>query len=103
MIFFTEHIFPNLLALPLGFGLGLFYFTALWLTVKHLTRSKHPVFLIIASGTVRLAIALGALYLIIGGHWERVFIALAGFLFARTILINRWRPQAPLNELLLEE
>ncbi|ANV89002.1 ATP synthase subunit I [Picosynechococcus sp. PCC 7117] len=103
MNLFLEKITPNLFVFPLGFGLGLFYFTALWFTVKQLTRSQHPVLLIITSGVVRLILAMTALYFMIGGHWERVLIALAGFLLARTILINRWRPQTSLSELLLEE
>ncbi|MEB3226460.1 MAG: ATP synthase subunit I [Synechococcus sp.] len=103
MNLFLERITPNLFVFPLGFALGLFYFTALWFTVKRLTRSKHPVLLIIISGAMRLMLAMVALYLMVDDHWERILIALGGFLVARTLLINRWRPKTSLNDLLLEE
>lgn len=103
MKFSLELLIPDLFVFPLGFGLGIFYFTALWFTVKHLTRSKHPVLLIIMSGTARLLLAMVAFYFMVDGHWERVLIVLSGFLLARTLLIVRWGPQTSLNELLLEE
>jgi F1F0 ATPase subunit 2 len=80
-------------------GLGLFYFSCLWFTVRRLGRSQHPVFLMIGSGGARLSVALLGFYLIVGGHWERLLIALVGFLIARTLLIARWQP----HELLVLE
>jgi hypothetical protein len=44
-----------------------------------------------------------AFYFIIGGRWERLLIALVGFLLARTLLIARWRPQTSLTDLALED
>jgi F1F0 ATPase subunit 2 len=93
----------DLFVFPLGFGLGIFYFTCLWFTVQHLTRTQHPVLLIVSSGVARLSVALLAFYFLIGGHWERIIIALLGFLLARTLLIARWRPQTRLADLGLED
>jgi len=93
----------DLFIFPLGFGLGIFYFTCLWFTVQHLTRTQHPVLLIVSSGVARLSVALLAFYFLIGGHWERIIIALLGFLLARTLLIARWRPQTRLADLGLED
>jgi F1F0 ATPase subunit 2 len=96
-------LLPDLFIFPLGFVLGIFYFSCLWFTVQHLTRTQHPVLLMVGSGTARLSVALLSFYFIIGGHWERLIIALLGFLLARTLLIARWRPHASLSHLMLED
>lgn len=83
----------GLLILPLSFGLGILYFSCLWLTVQNLARTQHPVLLIVGSGVLRMMVALVALYLMVGGYWERLLIALVGFLLARSLLIAHWRPQ----------
>ncbi len=93
-------LLPDLFAFPIGFALGLFYFSFLWFTVQRLVSSRHPVLLMVGSGLARLSVALLGFYLIVGGHWERLLIALAGFLMARTLLIARWRPQNSLGEIL---
>lgn len=93
----------GLLVLPLGFALGIFYFSCLWFTVQQLPRSQHPVLLMVGSAVVRLSVALLAFYLMVGGQWERLLIALLGFLLARSLLIARWRPPTSLAELLWED
>ncbi len=103
MNLFIHTLLPDLMILPLGFVLGIFYFSCLWLTVQNLTRSQHPVLLMVSSGVIRLSVAILGFYFMIGGHWERLLIALVGFLLARTLLIARWRPQASLTNLMLEE
>jgi F1F0 ATPase subunit 2 len=100
MNLFVNTLLPDLFALPIGFALGLFYFSFLWFTVQRLVSSRYPLLLMVGSGLVRLSVALLGFYLIVGGHWERLLIALAGFLMARTLLIARWRPQAALGEML---
>ncbi len=93
MNFFLHTLLPDLVALPMGLVLGLFYFSCLWFTVRRLGSSQHPVLLMIGSGGARLSVALLGFYVIVGGHWERLLIALAGFLIARALLIARWQPQ----------
>jgi F1F0 ATPase subunit 2 len=93
----------GLWVLPIGFGLGIFYFSCLWFTVQRLPHSPHPVGLIVGSGILRLSVAMLGFYLIVGGHWERLLIALAGFLLARSLLIARWKPQPSLTDLALED
>jgi F1F0 ATPase subunit 2 len=85
----------ELLSLPLGFALGLFYFTCLWFTVRQLPRTRHPVLLM-------LGLAIAALVWMVQGHWERLLIALLGFLLARGLLIARWGIQASLEDVLAE-
>jgi F1F0 ATPase subunit 2 len=89
----------GLLVLPIGFGLGIFYFSCLWFTVQSLPRTQHPVLLMVGSGIARLGIALLGFYLIAGQQWQFLLIALLGFLLARSLLIARWRPQTTLADL----
>jgi F1F0 ATPase subunit 2 len=89
----------GLLVLPIGFALGIFYFTCLWFTVQRLPRTQHPVLLMVGSGIARLGIALLGFYLIAGQQWQFLLIALVGFLLARSLLIARWRPQTRLADL----
>lgn len=103
MNLFIHTLLPDLFVFPLGFVLGIFYFSCLWFTVQHLTRTKHPLLLMVGSGVVRLSVALLSFYFIIGGHWERLMIALVGFLLARTLLIARWRPHSSFTDLMLED
>jgi F1F0 ATPase subunit 2 len=103
MSFFIQTLLPDLFAFPIGFALGLFYFSFLWFTVQKLVSSPHPVLLIVGSGLARLSVALLGFYLLVGGHWERLLIALLGFLIARTLLIARWQPKTSLADLLALE
>ncbi len=96
-------LFPDFLTFTLGLILGIFYFSCLWFTVQHLTHTQHPVLLIVGSGIGRLSVALLSLYFIVGGDWERLIIALLGFLLARTLLIAHWRPRSSFNNLILED
>ncbi|MDJ0677615.1 MAG: ATP synthase subunit I [Calothrix sp. MO_167.B42] len=82
-----------LLALTLGFGLGIFYFTSLWVTVRQLPTTQQPILLIIGSLLSRLSIAIFGFYLVMDGSWKRLLIALLGFVLARSILIRRWQPK----------
>ncbi len=91
------------LALSIGFAIGLFYFSCLWLTVQQLTRTQHPVLLMVGSGVARLSIALLGFSLTTDGYWERLLAALLGFVLARSLLIARWRIETPLEDLLVGE
>ena len=87
---YSMHI---LLALTFGFAIGIFYFSSLWVTVRHLPTTQKPVLLIIGSLIGRLSIAILGFYLIMDGRWEKLLIALLGFVLARGILIRRWKPR----------
>jgi F1F0 ATPase subunit 2 len=76
-------------ALLLGFALGIFYFGSLWITVRELPRTALPIHLIVGSYIGRLVIAGFGFYLIMDGHWERGIFAVAGYILARTFLVQR--------------
>ena len=75
-----------------GLALGGFYFTALWHTVKKLSTARHPARLMVMSLLVRLSVLLAGLYVLMAGQWERLAVAMLGFLLVRKILTVRLGP-----------
>ncbi|NIP71970.1 MAG: ATP synthase subunit I [Gammaproteobacteria bacterium] len=82
------------LALAAGMAFGAVYLMGLWLTVRRLPRASHPGLLALGSLVVRLGLLLGGLFLVADGQWQRIVIALAGFLLIRTVLVRRLGPPA---------
>ena len=81
---------PLAAAFILGMVLSGIYFGALWLTVRHLVQQKYPGAVLLLSLTLRLALLLSVFYLIVdGGHWQRLLVAVIGFIAVRSVLI-RW-------------
>jgi F1F0 ATPase subunit 2 len=82
------------LTILVGFGLGLFYFGGLWLTVKHIPDSRRRTSLIIGSFLARNAVCFGLIALIVrGGHWERGVLCILGFIIARILMIQHLSPR----------
>jgi len=77
------------LAFIAGLVLGAIYFIALWRTVKKLPEASHPVRLMLGSFVLRMTVALAGFYFVMSGHWERLAVALMGFLFMKVILTRR--------------
>jgi F1F0 ATPase subunit 2 len=78
------------LAFAAGLILGGFYFIALWRTVRMLPDTSRPLRLMLGSFAVRMAIVLPGFYFVMGGQWERLIVALAGFILMRRILTHRF-------------
>lgn len=74
------------LALAGGTLLGVFYFGTLWLVVRRLDRLGRPAVWLGVTGILRLAVALGLFALLVGVRWERLVVALVGFLGVRLVL-----------------
>ena len=72
-----------------GMALGLFYFEALWLTVRRLSAHPRPSLLMFESLVVRLAVALAGFYVVMDGSWERLAACLAGFFVMRAFVSRR--------------
>jgi len=72
-----------------GIALGLIYFGGLWWTVRRLSRSTAPALLAIVSLSLRMALLLAGLYLLLQGQWPRLLAALVGVLLARAFLIRK--------------
>ena len=76
-----------------GLVLGAFYFVALWRTVNRLSSTTSPVRLMLGSLILRLAVVTAGFYFVMGGHWERLAVAMLGFVVIRKILTYRLGPQ----------
>jgi F1F0 ATPase subunit 2 len=74
-----------------GVILGLFYFGSLWFTLLYLSKTQRQVLVTVGSFFIRLAVTLFGFYLVMGGHWERLLIALGGFILGRIFLTRRLR------------
>jgi F1F0 ATPase subunit 2 len=88
----TNLLISLFLAFVVGIAVGLFYFGGLWVTVRRLSRSRHPGLLMLISLIVRFGVTLGAFYLVMAGRWERLLVCVAGFLVVRIVLVRRWGP-----------
>lgn len=71
-----------------GMALGVFYFWALWKSVRRISEQRAHSLLL--GYLFRLGIVLVGFYLIMGEHWERLVCALLGFLVVRAFLVRRW-------------
>lgn len=75
-----------------GICLGVFYFGGLWLTVKRLIASRKPFLASLLSFYVRLAVLIAGFYIVMDDRWERLLIAMAGFLMVRFAALWLARP-----------
>lgn len=75
-----------ILVFVLGLGLGVFYFAGLWLTVKRLARADFSALLFSVSFLLRTGLTLAGFYLLMLGSWQRLLVALVGFIVARMLL-----------------
>jgi len=90
----TKMILYLLASFTAGAALGAAYFTGLWWTVRRLSKVQHPSKLLMGSFGVRIAMVLAGFFLIMhGGHWERLAVAMLGFIVVRKILTFALGPQ----------
>lgn len=76
------------LAFAAGLVLGAFYFIALWRTVKRLPDTPRPLRLMLGSFVLRMAVVLPGFYFVMGGKWQRLAMALMGFILMKMILTH---------------
>ncbi len=83
-----------ILMLAVGLVLGAFYFMSLWQTVSRLAQTESRLRLLMISYVLRLAVVLTAFYFLLAdGHWERLAVAMIGFVAMRKILTHHFGPQ----------
>ena len=75
-----------LISLIAGIALGIFFYAGLWLTVRRLPESRHPVLLTLMSYWGRTVGVLMAFLLVMNGRWENGLAALVGFGVARVFV-----------------
>ena len=75
-----------------GIALGIFFYGGLWLAIRRLPESRHPVLLTVCSFWVRTLVVLGGFFFLMDSHWEYTVTTIIGFTFGR-IFIGRWKPR----------
>lgn len=93
-----------ILMFGVGMVLGAFYFIALWRTVRGLEQTENRVRLLMISYVLRLSVVLTAFYFLLAdGHWERLAVAMIGFVAMRKILTHHFGPQETAEAISLNE
>ncbi len=69
-----------------GAALGGVFYGGLWWTVRRGLASARPGVWFFGSSIVRIVVALGGLYLVSGGQWQRLLACLLGFVVARAVV-----------------
>ncbi|HEC59109.1 MAG TPA: ATP synthase subunit I [Methylophaga sp.] len=77
-----------LLSFLVGMALGLFFFGGLWLTIRKATTSPNPGLLFLGSIMLRMAVVISGFYVVLGDDWQRLCVALLGFIIARMLLTH---------------
>lgn len=72
--------FPVLLA---GTGIGLFFFSTLWITVYKGLNSANPALWFLAGLIVRMSVSLSLFYWLASDDWRRLVVSLLGFIIGR--------------------
>lgn len=85
---------PLLFSLVIGFIAGLFFFGALYWTVRRIPHVQRPGLLLVVSFVVRTAAVLGIFYLVMDSSWQRLVAAVLGFILARSVLVHKVRPKS---------
>ncbi len=76
------------IALLGGLIIGVFFFSGLWITIRRVEHMQRPGIILFASSMTRLVVALAGFYLLAWGRWERLLIAVIGFMLARMVMIR---------------
>lgn len=83
-----------ILMFAVGLALGAFYFISLWQTVSRVAETENRARLLLVSYVLRLAVVLTAFYFLLrDGHWERLAVAMIGFVVMRKVLTHHFAPQ----------
>lgn len=82
---------PAALALAFGFGLlaGAAYLASLWVSVRRLGTSAAPLPRLLLGAALRIALLVGAIFVVMDGEWQLMLAALAGFIVMR-IAVTTW-------------
>ena len=79
----------GLLALVGGGLAGVFFFGGLWWTLRVGADPRRSALIWPVSLVCRVALVVGAFWLLAGNHWGRLLLCLVGFVVARSIVVRR--------------
>jgi len=70
-------------SLVVGVMLGVLFYGGLWMTVRRLPVTRHPVAMTLGSLVLRMAMVLTGLLLVSRGRWQNVLACLVGLTIGR--------------------
>ena len=76
-----------LIFLVVGVVAGLFNYTALWITVQRLPKTRKPEILSMGSFYIRTIIVLAVLFFTTSMHWENIIFFFIGFFIVRAVFV----------------
>jgi F1F0 ATPase subunit 2 len=74
------------MAIIAGGLLGAIFFGGLWWTVKIGVKSSRPALWFFGSLQLRMIVALGGIFWVSSGHWDRMVACMVGFFLARVLV-----------------
>ena len=87
-----DETLPLVLAWVAGSAIGAMFFGGLYWTVRKGVSSQRPAVWFFVSLLLRMSLALAGIYVVSGGHWERLLLCLLGFVMARLVVTWLTRP-----------
>jgi F1F0 ATPase subunit 2 len=75
-----------------GILLGVFFYGGLWLTIRRLATTRHPLALSMGGLVLRMAVTLAGFVLVMQGRWQNAVQVLLGFTAVRLFLRLAARP-----------
>jgi len=72
-----------------GVTLGVLFYGGLWITIRRLVTSCHPIAVTLGSLLLRMAVVLAGLLLVTRGRWQNALACFAGFVIGR-IAVSRY-------------
>ena len=80
---------PLVISSMAGITLGVLFYGGLWITIRRLPITRHPIAVTLGSFLFRMAIVLTGLLLVTRGRWQNAIACLAGFVIGR-IAVSRF-------------
>ena len=77
------------ISLLAGVALGVLFYGGLWITIRRLPTTGHPLGVTLGSLLLRMAMVLAGLLLVTRGRWQNAAACLAGFVLGR-IAVSRY-------------
>ncbi|MEO6151333.1 MAG: ATP synthase subunit I [Mucilaginibacter sp.] len=77
-----------IIALISGVFLGIIFFGGLWITVKKTLGTSYSALWMLGSSLIRTIIVLSGFYLVAQGNWQKLLLAVVGFIAARFLVMR---------------
>jgi F1F0 ATPase subunit 2 len=78
------------ISFAVGVMLGVLFYGGLWITIRRLMVTRHPIAVTLGSLLLRMAVVLAGLLLVARGRWQNVLVALVGFAIGRIVVSRFW-------------